>query len=81
MTSRAADLQHPVMSEAAGVVVLERRTSDGFRLAFRALAGGGGQTLLPAIVNATGFEVTRPQFSADGRYLAFVRGAVAGRPS
>jgi len=49
------------------------------RLALRPLATAATAktTLMPPIVNANGTDVSKPAFSADGRYLAFVRFASA----
>ena len=76
-------LANPTISEPAGVVVFQ---SEGLssprapKLVFRPLDGiaSAATTELPALVNASGFEVTNPAFTRDGRYLAYIRRTPTG---
>jgi hypothetical protein len=76
----AVALANPTVSQAAGVVVYEKRFSTGFRLVFRPLAGvaTAATTELPALVNARDTSVSVPALSSDGRYLAFIRRKTTG---
>jgi hypothetical protein len=71
-------LAGPTISQAAGVVVFEGSV-PGLpfrpRLLFRPLEGfaAAPTTTLPPIVNAPGTVLRVPEFSRDGRYLAFRR--------
>jgi hypothetical protein len=67
----------PTISTSQSVIVADdSKVKDGAlqggRLFFTSLLLAG-ITPLPAIVNAAGTSVERPEFSDDGRYLAFVR--------
>jgi hypothetical protein len=70
----------PALGRQAGsdVVVFERApaNSTGFgpaKLAFIPASQSATATVLPAIVNAAGLDESHPAFTADGRYLGFVR--------
>ena len=77
----AASLSHPAMGAPGGapVVVYDQRGSTGTHqadLMFRPGVSGIGDPIPLAQLNSKAFDETRPSFSADGRYLAFVaRGA------
>jgi len=72
-----AHLGNPAISTEAGVVVYESLPSGNITtLGSRRLASGVTATALPAIVNGAA-GASRPAFSADGRYLAFIRGTAA----
>jgi hypothetical protein len=72
-------VNHPALG--SGVIAFERRpiTATGVgpgSLAWRPLnvqLAGARSTPFPANVNAAGLDESRPAFTADGRYLAFVR--------
>ena len=72
------DSAHPTISSAVGVVVFMFAPSgtSPSRLQFTDL---GATASLPAIVNAPGADEQLPQFSPDGRYLAFIRAAAGER--
>ncbi len=80
-------LTHPTMARqgTGDVVVFQQLSHDAttasHRLALRpiATAGTARTTLLPAIVNANDTDVSKPVFSADGRYLAFSRFSSSAR--
>jgi hypothetical protein len=68
--------QHPTFSEAADIIVYEQAVGLPAKLAFRPLSTLGQAvtgTVLPAIVNASGQDVSRPALTPDGRFLAFSR--------
>jgi hypothetical protein len=72
-------LANPTVSGSAGVVVYERGATDA-KLVFRPLAGLASAltTELPALVNAPGMREELPEFSRNGRYLAFMRRGTSG---
>jgi hypothetical protein len=74
-------LGNPTVSGSAGVVVYERGSSEA-KLVFRPLAGiaSAPTSELPALVNASGMREVLPEFSRDGRYLAFTRQSTNGGP-
>jgi hypothetical protein len=74
------DQEHPALSDATtNVVVFQhlRVTSEGSleQLAFRPVGTFDTATSqdLPAVINAKGSDEVNPAFTADGRYLGFVR--------
>jgi hypothetical protein len=80
LSDPTAGLGNPTVSGSAGVVVFERGTADATRLVFRPLAGiaSASTTELPPLVNASGMREVLPEFSRDGRYLAFTRQSAIG---
>jgi hypothetical protein len=80
LSDPTAGLGNPTVSGSAGVVVFERGTADATRLVFRPLAGiaSASTTELPPLVNASGMREVLPEFSRDGRYLAFTRQSANG---
>ena len=72
-------LANPTVSSSSGVVVYERGGTDA-KLVFRPLAGlaSASTTELPALVNASGARGILPEFSRNGRYLAFERVGING---
>jgi Tol biopolymer transport system component len=80
LSETANTLADPTVSPSMGVVVYVRSSSSQSRLVFRPLSGiaSAPTSELPALVNAAGMNVTLPQFSSDGRYLAFVRRSPTG---
>jgi hypothetical protein len=79
LSEPATRLANPTVSGSAGVVVYERGSTE-VKLVFRPLAGiaSASTTELPALVNAPGVQNVLPEFSRNGRYLAFMRRGTAG---
>ena len=82
--SESRDVYNPAISAQAGIVVFKRflfptSQSSATVLASRPLnaVASASSTLLPAIVNASGTTVSEPAFSADGRFLAFLRASLS----
>ena len=81
-------LLHPAISAATPhVVVFERAGRSGnpignatlsYKPAVVSSFAAAPAVQLPAIVNAPGLDESRPAFTANGRYLAFVRRAATG---
>ncbi len=74
----------PVTSEPNGVVVFEGQTPAVFSLDFRVLGSDhlptGSTLALSSVVNAPDATELRPTFTADGRYLVFIRSKGTGNP-
>jgi WD40 repeat protein len=84
ISDRSQILTRPTLVRQGSDVILFQQqavTSDKHsnRLAIRPLATAATAktTLMPPIINASGTDVSKPAFSPDGRYLAYVRFASA----
>lgn len=71
-----AFLSHPAISRSAGIVVYESEDNGVRQLFFRPIdaPASASSTPFPGIVDAPGATEQHPSFSADGRYMAFLRG-------